>query len=379
MRLATSPDRDKGSGGTSEALITVVFPVYNAGDAVAGLVAGISRQRPPLGADPVHWVDVIFIDNASTDNTVERLEAELAVANLPFSVRLMRNEENLGLARSFNRALGTVQTEYVLTCHADCRFGSDDYVASAVDLLNRHPDVAVVSGQSVADLDTGLSRVEKVYLAANLMDIFPDGAGELEPVGFAEGRCDGFRMQPLREAGFYDTTLRRAGEDQVLSARLRAAGHRVCRAPALRYYLSVSSDQDSLLKLVRHAQLFGRAHPYILLLNRGASRGAVGATAGRNRTLRTTLRALQLASAVAWVGLAASVVARRLRVPAALALVGTNLLKAVLFLRYVRQLKFETRDVAALTALQPALDVAYATGVLKGLWHVLRPGERTIS
>jgi GT2 family glycosyltransferase len=369
--------RDLNSGAGPR--ITVVFPIYHAADAVAGLVAGIGRQRPPAGARPEQWVEAVFIDNASTDDTLERLEAELAAASLPFPVRVMRNAENLGLARSFNRALRTVETEYVLTCHADCRFGSDDYVARVVDLLDRHPDVAVVSGQSIADVKGGLSQVEKVYLAANLMDIFPDGASELEPVGFAEGRCDGFRMQVLREAGFYDTTLRRAGEDQVLSARLRAAGHRVCRAPSLRYYLSVSSDQDSLLKLVRHAQLFGRAHPYLLLANRGTLNGIVGATAGRNRTLRMTLRALQLAGAASWLGLAAAVSTRRSPAPAAAAVVGTNLLKAALFLRYVRHLKFDSRDVAALAALQPALDVAYATGLVKGLWQLAGRGERTIS
>ena len=174
---------------------------------------------------------------------------------------MVENERNVGLARSLNRALGLVETDYVLTCHGDCRFGSDDYVARAADLLDRNPDVAVVSGQSIADVDAGLSRVEKVYLAANLMDVFPDGEEELVPVGFAEGRCDGFRMAALESAGFYDTTLRTAGEDQVLASRMRADGYRVCRAPGLRYYLSVSTAQDSLLKLVKHAQLFGRSIP----------------------------------------------------------------------------------------------------------------------
>jgi hypothetical protein len=291
----------------------------------------------------------------------------------------MRNEENLGLARSFNRALQTVETEYVLTCHADCRFGSDDYVSRVIELLDRHPDVAVVSGQSIADVAGGLSQVEKVYLAANLMDIFPDGERELEPLGFAEGRCDGFRMQVLREAGFYDTTLRRAGEDQVLSARIRAAGHRICRAPGLRYYLSVSSDQDSLLKLVRHAQLFGRAHPYLLLANRGTVSGIVGPTAGRNRSLRMTLRALQVVGAASWLGLAIAVTTRRPPVPAVAGVVATNLTKSVLFLRYVRHLKYDPRDVAVLTALQPALDMAYATGLVRGVWQLVGRRGRTIS
>jgi GT2 family glycosyltransferase len=364
----------------SEPRITVVFPVYHASSAAAGLVTGIGRQRPPAGTNPARWLEVIFIDNASADDTVERIESELAKAALPFPVRVIRNETNLGLARSFNRALRTVATEFVLTCHADCRFGSDDYVARVVDLLDRHADVGVVSGQPVADVDGGLSRVEKVYLAANVMDVFPDGdgTGELEPVGFAEGRCDGFRMKVLREAGFYDTTLRRAGEDQVLSARIRASGYRVCLAPGLRYYLSVSADQDSLLKLVRHAQLFGRAHPYLLLANRGTFRGVAGPVAGHNRTRRAALRMLQLAGAASWLSLACATATRRSRVPPAAGVVTAALLKSCLFMPYVRRLSFNRHDVAALAALQPALDMAYAAGFVKGVWVLVR-GDRTIS
>jgi GT2 family glycosyltransferase len=363
----------------SDARITVVFPTYNAQDAVAGLVAGIGLQQPPDAAAAGTWLEVIFIDNASTDGTVQQIEAELEAAQLPFPVQVVRNDENVGLARSFNRALGMVETEYVLTCHADCRFASEHYLASVVDILDANPDVAVVSGQPIADVAGGLSQVEKVYLAANVMDIFPDGETSLQPVGFAEGRCDGFRMQPLREAGFYDTVLRRAGEDQVLSARLRGLGYRVCRAPALRYYLSVSSDQDSLLKLVRHANLFGRVHPYLLLAHRGTMQGISGETAGRNRRNRKLLRVFQLSGAVSLVWLAGSMATRRGTGRASAAVVVANAPRWALFLRYIRKLRFGAGDVAALAALQPALDISYAAGVVKGLWRVRRGGSDQIN
>jgi hypothetical protein len=221
--------------------------------------------------------------------------------------------------------------------------------------------------------------VEKVYMAANLMDVFPDGEEGLVPVGFAEGRCDSFRMEALRSAGFYDTTVRTAGEDQVLAARMRADGYRVCRAPGLRYYLSVSTSQDSLLKLVRHAQLFGRVHPYLLLANRGTIAGAAGAAAGDNRTRRSLLRLLQLVGGAAWVWLGASLLTRRSAVPAATVIAGTTLVKVGLFRRYVRRLRFDRREVAELAAIQPALDLSYAVGFLKGLTLLVRRGNRTIA
>jgi SAM-dependent methyltransferase len=206
--------------------------------------------------------------------------------------RPARNEKNLGLSLSVKRALAAVETDYVLTCYVDCVFVSDDYVVDARDLPDRHPDVGVASGQPVADVEAGLLRPEKVYLTAYLMDIFPDDTREPEPVGFAEGRCDAFRMKALREVGLYHTTVRRAGEDLVMAARLRRAGYRVCRAPGLRYYLSVSSQQDSLLNLVRHARVVAQVTPYIFFGNRGTLAGVVGASAGPNRQRRALLRVL---------------------------------------------------------------------------------------
>jgi hypothetical protein len=102
----------------------------------------------------------------------------------------------------------------------------------------------------------------------------------------------------------------------------------------------------------------------------------IAEAAGRNRQLRSVLRALQLAGAASWIALIAATATGRARGPAAAAVVGTGLLKSGLFLRYVRQLQFEAGDLAALIALQPALDVAYASGILSGLRQLARRENR---
>ena len=127
---------------------------------------------------------------------------------------MVANEENLGLARSFNRALGTVTTDYVLTCHVDCRFGTDDYVARVVRPAGpRTPTSRVVSGQSIADVEAGLSQVEKVYLAANLMDVFPDGD--------ERARAGRLRRGPLRRLPHGGPAPRRASTTPPCAAPAR--------------------------------------------------------------------------------------------------------------------------------------------------------------
>lgn len=341
----------------------MIFPLYNAASAVGDLVASLRSQRHPEVIEPREWLEVIFIDNASSDDTVQILERELAIsASLDVPIRVVRNPENLGLARSFNRALGMTTTPYVLTCHADCTFGTDTYVADMLDLLERTPDAGAITGQPVAAPNA--SRVEKVYLAANLMDLFPPRTElELVSIGFAEGRCDGFRMDALRVVGLYETALRRAGEDQVMAARLREAGYRLYQAPHLRYVLSVSSDQDSLTKLIHHARLFGRVYPYILFAQKGTLAGVATLSSGRNRNRRTTLRAIQVTSGGVAVG---ALVGRRRRVSWLACLAGLGVARAALFRPYVRHLRMKASDVTALALLQPPLDAALYLGMAEG-------------
>jgi GT2 family glycosyltransferase len=342
--------------------ITVIFPLYRAAPAVPELVASLARQRHPDGLPQSDWLEAIFIDNASPDNTVEVLRQTLnGATTLDADIRVIENSENVGLARSFNRALGLTTTDFVLTCHADCQFGSDTYVAEMLGLLSQTPDAAAITGQPTASTDA--SRVEKVYLTANLMDLFPpDTETGLTSIGFAEGRCDGFRMEALRAVGFYDTSLRRAGEDQVMAARLRNAGYSLYQAPHLHYVLSVSSDQDSLTKLIHHARLFGRVYPYVLS-QKGTVSGVASVGAGSNRHRRAALRALQLASGGATIG---ALIARRRRTRWLLGLGSLGVARAALFRPYVRHLRMEPGDITALTLLQPPLDAAFYLGLAEG-------------
>jgi hypothetical protein len=208
------------------------------------------------------------------------------------------------------------------------------------------------------------------------MDVVPRRTGEeLTPVGFAEGRCDLFRVEALRAVGLYDTSLRVSGEDQVLAARLRAHGYEIYQAPHLSYNLSVSAEQDSVGKLLRHQHLFGRTTPYIVLGVPGSLAGLMGRHAGANRTRRALLRATQLAStgayALAVLGLlAGGPLWRWAGVLAVLAAV-----KAALLGPHARAVRFTVPEVLAFVLLQPAFDVAFTLGVAEGFRHLLRRGR----
>jgi GT2 family glycosyltransferase len=351
--------------------ITVVFLLYHAPRFVAGLVDAISRQRHPRFPSPADWLRVMFVDNGSTDDTGRLLADAVAAAGSPPHWEIVTNTPNLGYAGAVNKAFRLAETPYALTCHCDCLFGSDDYVASMLDLLERHPKMAAVTGQPALPEGRPLPFAEKVNLVANLMDVFPVATGdELVPVGFAEGRCDAFRLEAVRAAGYYDTSHHSAGEDQILSARMRAAGYEVYQAPRLRYLLSVSDEQDTVGKLVRHTELFGEKHP-ILILRGGATAGAVGGPAGANRRARSLLRLSHLAAVAAWVFVPAALLAGASPLVAVLPLAAVALLKLWLFARHLRAVRFTARELGVFALLQPVLDFAYTWGFVRGLWHAL--------
>jgi GT2 family glycosyltransferase len=347
--------------------VTIILPVYQAAEEAEGLVETVLSQVPPNGAGSLR---AVFMDNGGT---ADALREALRRRGDPAHVEVVENPENLGYGGSLNRALEMATTPFVVTCHSDVRFGRLDYVREMVRLLSEHDDVAAVTGLPIIDDPASLTRVEQVYLVAMQMDVDPpDGNDELVTVGFAEGRCDGFRLEAVKAAGMYDRRLGAAGEDQVLSGRLRELGYRVCQAPDLRYRLSLSSMQDSLGKLVRLHRRFGRVGPYLVLHNPSTRAGLLGAQAGRNRSRRMLMRLTNIAGTVAYVGLAGALVRRRRR-PAAWALVAVvGVIKTGLLRRHVEIVQPSPAAIVVVVGLQPAFDIAFCVGIVEGLLALRR-------
>jgi glycosyltransferase involved in cell wall biosynthesis len=356
----------------TEPKFTVIFLLYNAAKTVPALVEAIASQTHPDYPVQENWLEVLFMNDRSRDQTAEILAETLTKLGRPPHFQTVTNPENLGLSRTLNKALKMARTPFVLTCHCDCIFGRPDYVSSMMKLLETHPNAGSITGQPALPAEGKLPLAERINLISNLMDIFPpEGREELIPVGFAEGRCDAFRIAALEASGFYDTRLRLAGEDQVLAAEMRKKGFEVYQAPGLPYFLSVSDEQDTVGKLMKHMRLFGRAHPYILLKNRQTAEGALGKRAGRNRRLRTLLRVLQLAS-VAGYFITFGLLIGRFWLPCLGLFFLILAAKIALFRRHLLAIQLYPLEFIVFLAVQPLLDVNYTYGLAEGLWLVLR-------
>jgi len=357
----------------------VIVTLYNTAATIIDLVDDLLAQAHPDHPEQEAWLQVVLIDDCSRDATVGILELALAARGNPRHVHLHKNQQNLGFAQKLNRALDLCATEFILTYQSDCRFGSATYVADMLSLLERHPDAAAITGQPATR--TPIPFEEKINLVENIQDIFPPqelpnirDSQELVYTGFAEGRCDGFRLKAVREAGYYDTSLRLSGEDQVLSGRLRELGYNVYQAPKLVYLLSLSSEQNSIRRLLLKQHLFGKTHPYILLRARETFSGVIGKKAGRNRRMRVFLRLSQVLSTCGY-GAALALLPTALASSALAILASLIVLKALVFQRHLRHIKMTFSELSLFAALQPAFDVCYTLGLARGFLHLLGPNR----
>lgn len=115
--------------------VTVMVPSYNYAHFLEECVASAATQE---GVD----VDVVIVDNGSTDGSVE-LGAELAARY--DNVRHVVKGDNQGIITSFNRCRDEVRGEYaVLLCADDAL--TPGSLRRSVDALRRHPNVGLLYG-----------------------------------------------------------------------------------------------------------------------------------------------------------------------------------------------------------------------------------------
>jgi GT2 family glycosyltransferase len=213
--------------------VSVVIVNWNAGPALAGCLRSLFQHPPSVP------VEVIVVDNASTDGS-----AEQAVADHP-SIRLLANRENRGLAAANNQGIVAARGDAILLSNPDVV-----YTAGAVDALlaalRRHPRAAVVVPRlsyedgslhtSVGDLPTlreALAGRQAQRRAAGAGGFWWDGWSHDEERQVGRGHEAAYLVarRAIEEVGLQDERYFLDWEGIDWTARLAAAGWEVWFTP----------------------------------------------------------------------------------------------------------------------------------------------------
>lgn len=212
--------------------VTAVIVNYNSGRWLARCIENLRGRN---GSSPA----VIVIDNASDDGSVDILPP------MP-DITVRRAHRNLGFGRGVNQALRSVRTEYLLIINPDCLLVPAS-LARLVEELDRHPDVALVSGR-VFDMRGVEQRGSRRRLPTRtqvLSEVLPFGhvngidlthepaPAEPADVEAVSGACMLMRTSALEQIGGFDPRFHMHFEDLDAMARLREAGWRVRLVPSV--------------------------------------------------------------------------------------------------------------------------------------------------
>jgi GT2 family glycosyltransferase len=192
-------------------------------DALAGL-----RVRPD--------VEVVVLDNASDDGSVE------AIAALRPPVRLIAQPFRAGFGANHNTVIARTGADYVLLLNDDALTTPED-VDRLVGYMEDHPRVAAagpaIESPSGARLQTAWAPLAPAAAARFAVSAGQSGwvesaADRPRAVGRLSGCALMLRRAALPPAPVFDEGFFMYAEDSDLCARLRAAGHEVHHVPAAR-------------------------------------------------------------------------------------------------------------------------------------------------
>jgi glycosyltransferase involved in cell wall biosynthesis len=143
--------------------VSVIVPVWNPGP-------GISRCVESLRGQTLEDIEMIFVDDCSTDNAMDVVRA---AAKEDPRIRILTNEENMGAGASRNVGIEVARGEYLSF------MDSDDYVDSNfLDVLyhkGKTKDIDIVKGGLVYEYKGGTTKSNSYTLNEVIQKGLKDG------------------------------------------------------------------------------------------------------------------------------------------------------------------------------------------------------------
>jgi GT2 family glycosyltransferase len=240
-----------------------------------------------------HQVEVVVVDNGSTDGSQEMLAEKFP------QVKIVQNDHNVGLGKASNQGIECTTAPYILLLNNDTIVNGRSMDA-LIDFMVNTPDAGAAGGTLLnadgsfqAAFNDFPSIVEEFLIATRLGDLvrneYPSrsGGGEVKAVDWIGSACLLVRRAALDHVGLLDETYFIYGDETDLQYRLVRAGWRVYYVPGVTtiHFGGRSMDRWRRRKMVyRGKMLFYKKNygvAYELLL-------------------RATLAGLTVAKVVAW-------------------------------------------------------------------------------
>jgi len=213
--------------------VTIAIVNYNTRQLTAQCLDSILTSQPKVG------FEIVVVDNASSDDSADWLEAHYP------HLRLVRSSRNLGVAGGNNLGIRASRGRYVLLLNSDTLVlpGTID---RAVKFLDTHPRVAGVGGNLInpdgtfqAGFVDFASLWQELLIVTKLGQLlrpwYPAHGPSPEPreVDWMSTAFMLFRQQAIAQVGFVDERYFMYSDETDLQYRLKQAGWKIYYLPGL--------------------------------------------------------------------------------------------------------------------------------------------------
>lgn len=206
--------------------ISVIIPTLNAEHDIEGLLTVLGRQS-------IQPIEILVVDSASEDRTIELIQKHKGVRLL----QINRQDFNHGSTRDL--ALRESRGDFVCFLTQDAVPVSDDYLELLVAPMVDDSEIALVSGRQLPKADA--RRFEQLVRGFN----YPDSSSvrskrDLKKFGiktfFASDTCSAYRRTAYLECGGFEHV--NTNEDMLMAARFITSGMKVAYEPRAEVYHS---------------------------------------------------------------------------------------------------------------------------------------------
>ena len=179
--------------------LTVIVVTFNSAHCIPKLFSSLSDVE-----------NIIFVDNASNDNTIAIIRS-----NLPHAT-VIKNEKNIGFGAANNLALKLVTTPFSFLLNPDC-IPRKSFFNEILNAAEFHSEAAIIAPQ-IIDAHCNL----EINYRWSIKNWRSKGNGAIGPccVGFVCGAAILLNMKIMNTIGFFDETYFLYYEDEDLCQRV---------------------------------------------------------------------------------------------------------------------------------------------------------------
>ncbi|MEJ5261989.1 MAG: glycosyltransferase [Ignavibacterium sp.] len=235
--------------------LSIIIVNYNVKEFLKNLLHSILKASQNLSTE------IIVVDNASTDGSVEMLREKFP------DVKLIANKENLGFGKANNIGLKHATGKYILLINPDTLVAEDTFI-KLIEFFQTHPEAGMV-GCKILNPDgtlqlacrrsfpgpwtsftkvTGLSSLfpkSKLFAKYNLTYLDENQTYEVDAIS---GSFMMMRKEVYDKIGGFDEQFFMYGEDLDLCYRIQKAGYKIfyVHTTQIIHYKGESTKRSSL-------------------------------------------------------------------------------------------------------------------------------------